>query len=465
MKSLTHFSKLAVAITLLILFGYTKSALAFEAADCPSFVSFWGENDLKNKLENFIASATFQNNMYVMCFNTSQTLSPSFKAPITINNTTQYPLLIYGLNLTSTLKDLNTSTLVLSGQSITLDHVTLTTSGGGTVIQVNGNNMSILNSTLTGNGSGTAIQVNAPSPPPSPQGGEGVTVKNSTIDKFTTSINVAEGAGVKLSQNEFDLFPYSGNPVVFSGAISPIDGTLLGRHVSDADSSKVDYVKGKLNLDECAGTMEMYKNYKVDNAETYYLKKHTAANCEIQSDLKAKFDGGEEQTLACGFKCEDFTEDLSTKVVFVYSDANGLTKPFAPIPLISFNDMQSVITVIGGGFVAAPTGSEMGGDNYVDGEQMVQAGAGDAGGSSGGLAGTCAGENCISLDPGQQAKAQDAENNSGEEKINTSGASATSGCGGSLIDAHNPTLLQILAALIPIFAIPPLVYCKIKRRK
>ena len=286
------------------------------------------ESSLQTFLTNYTTNGKLNETekYYAICFKPDV----EFKQPITAGFTlttkldadgNPIPLLIYGLNLSAS-ASLTAPLITFSGSNIICDHCTVAGSGTGikidakdvtidtatiskfaTAIETTSNSEKatikaatisdggiilagtghkIESSTLTNNGTGIAIQVNASSPPPSPTGGEGVTIQSTAITNFATGINVAKDASVKLAKNTFTITDPA-NAVVFDSSVaSPIDSTLVGKKVSETDTAKVESVTGKLNLDSCAGSVEMY--YKSSPAEGINaLQFYSTATCQVST--------------------------------------------------------------------------------------------------------------------------------------------------------------------------------------
>ena len=228
---------------------------------------------------------------YSLCFDPEKNKSVTTSFAIASQSDTNgnpIPLLIYGLNITSSASP----AIQVTSANVTLHTIKATGTGTGTAIQVNGTatidtatiskfataiettsnsekaaikgvtisdggiilagiSHKIESSTLTNNGTGTAIQVNAPSPPPSPTGGEGVAVIGPavTIDNFEKGILIKSGANAKITQNSIKVKDaLITNAIIFESPISSsaFNEKLIGKHLSEAAPNYADKFVGQL---------------------------------------------------------------------------------------------------------------------------------------------------------------------------------------------------------------------------
>ena len=119
------------------------------------------------------------------------------------------------------------------------------------------------------------------------------TIESTTITNFATGIAVAKDASVKMAKNMFTITDIA-NAVVFEDgslkAAATIDATLIGKKVSETDPTKAESITGKLNLDNCEGSVEMYYKLQIWENEKK-LQYHPTATCQI-STLKDGISSG-----------------------------------------------------------------------------------------------------------------------------------------------------------------------------
>ncbi|MBI2974875.1 MAG: hypothetical protein HYY43_04725 [Deltaproteobacteria bacterium] len=280
--------------------------------ECPKYTSV-SDSNVKKVLEGYktYASKDEINKKYILCPSVSKFDNDgiiSVSDEIKINHTdVDYSLVIYGLNLTNAQTNQGTNALLqLSGSNITLDHAILTgtppatgQAGTGTALKIDAKDVTINSaniskfataiettnnsekamiknvtisdggiifagighkiesSALTGIGTGTAIQVN----------GAGVAIGPAVaIDNFEKGVFIKSGATAKITQ---DSIKVKGNLITdalsFETAVSSaFSESLIGKHLSEADSNYADKFIGQLSgktVNSCIGSVEiLFKN-------------------------------------------------------------------------------------------------------------------------------------------------------------------------------------------------------------
>ncbi len=406
-------------------------------AVCPTFTPTTAANikDVKTVLDNYNCYLNSDASEYVLDFsnnsynNTGQ-FEPNTKFPLTVNNISGKLVRIIGLKLYyNTDKDAVSPYITFSGAKIAMQDSAFT--GPGTT--------------------GTAIQVNGTA-----------TIESTTITNFASGINVAKDASVKLVKNTFTITD-AANAVVFDTSVtSPADSTLLGKKVDESDPTnpKAISATGKLNLDSCAGSVEMYFRSVTDKPLSY-----TSATCTVSTlldkDITLKFADNTEQIIfsgSCVFTCENFSEAPSTWVAFVYTSADSKTYPFAPMPIMKFSELPDYFVPLVGEQTTGTSGA--GGTTIVVIDNT--GGQTTTGGDTSGTGNIKAGDGDDLLVDGANKESGDPDNTDSQAKAQADVVGQGSACSVNPI-ASAPTLEGIFLQLFFLFSGVPVLSVVRKR--
>ena len=238
----------------------------------------------------------------------------------------------------------------IEGSNIAIDSVNI--SKFATTVEVNGNNFGLKTSALAGPTpaqgqapTGTAVQVN----------GTGAVIGPTvSLTNFSIGIEVKQGASANITQ---DSFTNIAEPIYWVQPFwqaDPITVEWLGKHVSAADASVIDRIAGKVDVPECAGSVEMYMREKDAfdaKGNPYPIAYRLSCPVTALKDKKVTFktaDGAEKDIPdgACYFDCDKLEGVLIDNYIsFAFVSAQNVTAELMPMPVVKLSDLQKVIWV------------------------------------------------------------------------------------------------------------------------
>lgn len=424
-------------------------------------VTVGDETNLEALFNHYTQYVSAVNGVYEVCF------TGTYRVTRSLNIDGTAPLLISGLNVTKWFSS-NDPVVNISGGDVTLQGALISgvTPGAG----------------IAGNNTGVGVLVT----------GSNHSIIGSTIQGFTNAIFVAKDTTVQLGENL-----YKGIEVdkILSGfSVSPIISEFVGKHISDKDAAKADYVVGKLNFtaDKCKGTVEVYELSDALSAQINAIVSCNVVPAEKNYCLVVPGHESEMKDVACtqdvatakglkiilkdecSFKC-DLSDDLSKSVIIAHTQ-NNVTSDFvyftdpvsqAFIPIKILVELPSVISVMGPVDIPAPkTGMD---DQTTDGGVISLPIT--IPGAKNGMEGACEGEGCSFIDQGGdnsgastkgQTTTGDGSDGSGAV---AQGASSGGGCGkSSIMDSNGTSSAAIMLMLLAMAGLPIVAYRRIKRK-
>lgn len=226
-----------------------------------------------------------------------------------------------------------------------------TTTGTGPVIKipVNYGEFAIKDAAIAGANLGAALEI--------PAGVKATIGPNVSFTDFASGVYIAKEATALVTQDKFTnvTTPIAYEIPAFAGMT--INADWFGKHISDADTNKVDRIAGKLDLTACSGSVEMY--VRTDNNPATPLQYNTT--CPVgelkEKPLKLTLADKSEKEIAigsCYFDCDKLDVLKDNYVSFLYSSATNQTAEFMPLPAVKVSELGDVIT-IGMGSTFLPT--------------------------------------------------------------------------------------------------------------